>query len=66
MQSFCRQGHPEYLFGLVETMGMVIERDVAAWMTQQGGWVTKLESKLIFIIIYDILDCLVDAVSTTR
>jgi len=36
-----RQGHPEYLFGgLVETMGMVVERDVANWMAQQGGWVS--------------------------
>lgn len=35
-----RQGHPEYLFGLVETMGLVVERDVATWMAQQGGWVS--------------------------
>ena len=34
-----RQGHPEYLYGLVETMGLVVERDIATWMAQQGGWV---------------------------
>ena len=34
-----RVGHPEYLFGLVEAMGLVLERDVATWMGQQGGWV---------------------------
>ncbi|XP_059082149.1 bcl-2-related ovarian killer protein homolog A-like isoform X2 [Tigriopus californicus] len=37
-----RHGHPEYLFGLVETMGLVIERDVATWMAQQGGWAALL------------------------
>ena len=39
-----RQGHPEYLFGLVETMGMVVERDVANWMAQQGGWVSGVRN----------------------
>ncbi len=34
-----QQGHPEYLFGIVETMGLVIERDAANWIAQQGGWV---------------------------
>ena len=33
------QGHPEYLYGIVETMGFVIERDAATWIAQQGGWV---------------------------
>lgn len=31
-------GHPEYLFGLIEAMGLVVERDAAAWIAQQGGW----------------------------
>ena len=39
-----QQGHPEYLYGLVETMGFVIERDAATWIAQQGGWVRKLKS----------------------
>jgi len=34
-----RQGHPEYLYGLVEAAGLVIERDVATWIANQGGWV---------------------------
>ena len=34
-----QQGHPEYLYGIVETMGLVIERDAATWIAQQGGWV---------------------------
>ena len=34
-----QQGHPEYLYGIVETMGFVIERDAATWIAQQGGWV---------------------------
>ena len=33
------QGHPEYLYGLVEAAGLVIERDVASWIANQGGWV---------------------------
>ena len=35
-------GHPEYLFGLIEAMGLVVERDAAAWIAQQGGWVRIL------------------------
>ena len=35
-----RQGHPEYLYGLVEAAGLVIERDVATWIANQGGWVS--------------------------
>ena len=37
-----RQGHPEYLYGLVEAAGLVIERDVATWIANQGGWVSSL------------------------
>ena len=33
-------GHPEYLFGLIEAMGLVVERDAAPWIAQQGGWVS--------------------------
>ena len=36
-----RQGHPEYLFGIVDTMGLVVERDISTWMAQQGGWVSE-------------------------
>ncbi|GBO22236.1 Bcl-2-related ovarian killer A [Araneus ventricosus] len=31
-------GHPEYVLGLVQRMGIFVERDVAAWICQQGGW----------------------------
>jgi len=37
-----QQGHPEYLYGIVETMGFVIERDAATWIAQQGGWAAML------------------------
>lgn len=37
-----QQGHPEYLYGIVETMGLVIERDAATWIAQQGGWAALL------------------------
>ena len=30
----------EYLYGLVEALGLVIERDVANWIANQGGWVS--------------------------
>ena len=36
-----QQGHPEYLYGIIETMGFVIERDAATWIAQQGGWVSS-------------------------
>ena len=36
-----RQGHPEYLYGLVEAVGLVMERDVATWIANQGGWVSE-------------------------
>ncbi len=36
-----QQGHPEYLYGIIETMGFVIERDAATWIAQQGGWVRR-------------------------
>merc|ERR1719510_1114972 len=37
-----RQGHSEYLYGLVEAAGLVIEREVATWIANQGGWVGML------------------------
>ena len=40
-----RQGHPEYLYGLVEAAGLVIERDVANWIANQGGWVSFYSCK---------------------
>ena len=36
-----RRGHPEYLYSLTETAGLIIERDVAAWIVQKGGWVSN-------------------------
>ena len=39
-----RQGHPEYLYGLVEAAGLVIERDVATWIANQGGWVSPVSN----------------------
>ena len=32
----------EYLYGLVEAAGLVIERDVANWIANQGGWVRMI------------------------
>ena len=37
-----RQGHPEYLYGIVEAAGLVMERDVANWIANQGGWVRQI------------------------
>ncbi|CAL1262294.1 unnamed protein product [Larinioides sclopetarius] len=36
-------GHPEYVLGLVQRMGIFVERDVAAWICQQGGWACLME-----------------------
>ncbi|KAJ9584398.1 hypothetical protein L9F63_021250, partial [Diploptera punctata] len=33
-----RQGHPEYLQGLLEAMGEVLEEEVATWIVGNGGW----------------------------
>lgn len=35
-------GHPEYVIGLVQKMGMFVERDLAPWICQQGGWVRNI------------------------
>ena len=45
-----RQGHPEYLYGLVEAAGLVIERDVATWIANQGGWVSPVKNKLVRLV----------------
>ncbi|XP_064456699.1 bcl-2-related ovarian killer protein-like [Ornithodoros turicata] len=37
-------GHPEYVLGLVQALGLFVERDLAAWIGQQGGW-TALVSR---------------------
>lgn len=34
-----RVGHPEYVLTLVESLGTFVDRDLATWITQQGGWV---------------------------
>ena len=39
-----RQGHSEYPYGLVEAVGLVIERYVATWIANNGRWV------IIFLI----------------
>ena len=43
----------EYLYGLVEALGLVIERDVANWIANQGGWVSVgFYLSLHFLCIY--------------
>ncbi|PSN57615.1 hypothetical protein C0J52_00552 [Blattella germanica] len=37
-----RQGHPEYLQGLLDAMGEVLEEEVAAWIVGNGGWTALL------------------------
>lgn len=34
-----RQGHPEYLQSIIESMGEVLEEEVASWIGENGGWV---------------------------
>ncbi|XP_075211866.1 uncharacterized protein LOC142318991 isoform X2 [Lycorma delicatula] len=33
-----RQGHPEYLQCIIESMGEVLEEEVASWIGENGGW----------------------------
>lgn len=33
-----KQGHPEYVGGLIDVMGVVTERHLAPWIASQGGW----------------------------
>nr|CDI59404.1 B cell lymphoma 2 [Macrobrachium rosenbergii] len=33
-----KQGHPEYVAGLIDVMGLVTERHLAPWIASQGGW----------------------------
>lgn len=35
-----KSGHPEFVLGLVQRMGMFVESDLAPWICQQGGWVS--------------------------
>ncbi|KAG8190676.1 hypothetical protein JTE90_001285 [Oedothorax gibbosus] len=35
-----KAGRPEYVLGLVQRMGILVERDLAPWICQQGGWVS--------------------------
>lgn len=35
-------GHPEFVLGLVQKMGIFVERDLAPWICQQGGWTVLL------------------------
>lgn len=33
-----RQGHPEYLPSLIDTMGEILEEEIAMWIGDMGGW----------------------------
>ncbi|XP_063584879.1 bcl-2-related ovarian killer protein-like [Penaeus indicus] len=33
-----KQGHPEYVAGVIDVMGIVTERHTAPWIASQGGW----------------------------
>ncbi|KAI5704622.1 hypothetical protein M8J76_006485 [Diaphorina citri] len=33
-----RQGHPEYLPSLIDTMGEILEEEIALWIGDNGGW----------------------------
>jgi len=37
-----RSGHPEYLVTLIDATALVVERDAATWIAQQGGWTALL------------------------
>nr|QPO25085.1 bcl-2 [Callinectes arcuatus]UST29526.1 bcl-2 [Callinectes toxotes] len=37
-----KQGHPEYVAGVIEVMGVVTERHTAPWIASQGGWSSLL------------------------
>ncbi|KAH9371004.1 hypothetical protein HPB48_016993 [Haemaphysalis longicornis] len=40
-------GHPEYVLGLVQALGLFVERDLATWISQQGGWVRGVSPHLL-------------------
>ena len=33
-------GHPEYIMNIIETFTSFVDRDLASWIIQQGGWVS--------------------------
>jgi BCL2-related ovarian killer protein len=35
-----RIGHAEYITSLIETFATFVDRDLASWIAQQGGWVS--------------------------
>ncbi|KFM74886.1 Bcl-2-related ovarian killer protein-like protein, partial [Stegodyphus mimosarum] len=42
-----KTGHPEYVLGLVQRMGIFVESDLAPWICQQGGWLQEF-----FVVSY--------------
>ena len=43
-------GHPEYLLGLIESLGMVAERDTGQWIASQGGWVRIFDTLAVLYL----------------
>ena len=39
-------GHPEYIMTIVNALALFVERDLAQWIAQQGGWVGFLHVTL--------------------
>ncbi|XP_003741434.1 uncharacterized protein LOC100902780 [Galendromus occidentalis] len=41
-------GHPEYIMTIVNALALFVERDLASWIAQQGGWgslITRFKSE---------------------
>lgn len=50
-----RQGHPEYLPKLMESVSEVIEDELVPWINENGGWVNRyiqVTSTLIYNYLY--------------
>ena len=58
-----RLDHPKYIYGLVEAAWLVIERDLANWIDNQGGLVVKsvcitLVQIVLVLFQFALIDCL--------
>ena len=50
-----RSGHPEYLVTLIDATALVVERDAATWIAQQGGWVSLNNRFKLLSLPYDLV-----------
>lgn len=52
-----RQGHPEYLHGVMEGMTEMLEEDLGDWIATNGGWVCTFANFNLAVKVLAIFSC---------